>query len=114
MHIKLNQIQNWTKLAAEAKWSAANLAKRCGVSERTLRRFFLRLTGKGIKVWMAEQRQTLAVELLSRGSSVKETASCLNYKQQTNFARKFKAQWGIRPSVVRSLVQKTELSANDS
>ena len=54
--------------------------------------------GKNTKTWMAEQRQRHAIELLHDGSSVKETASCLGYKQPTNFARKYRNYWGICPS----------------
>jgi AraC-like DNA-binding protein len=49
--------------------------------------------------WLAEQRQHRAIELLRDGSSIKETAVCLGYKQQTNFTRKFKEFWGACPSL---------------
>jgi len=85
-------------LAEQTRWCAAALAKNCGVSVRTLERHFHKQMGKSPKTWLAEQRQQQAIELLRNGSSVKETAAVLGYKQATNFTRKFKHHWGIVPS----------------
>ena len=95
----LTHINQWPKLAQEAKWSASALAKMCGFSKDTLRRYFLKQTNKTPRVWLAEQRQHQAIELLRDGSTVKETATCLGYKQQTNFTRAFKEFWGVCPSL---------------
>lgn len=107
MNTKLNHIQNWSELARQTKWSASALAKRCDVSERTLRRHFLKQIKKDIKTWLAEQRQQQAVELLRDGSSIKETASNLGYKQATNFTRKYKNHWGICPSIQPETIKTT-------
>jgi transcriptional regulator GlxA family with amidase domain len=98
MNTKLNHMQDWPALAREAQWSASALAKKCGVSLRTLERHFLKQTGKSPSNWMAEQRQKQAVELLRDGNTVKATASCLGYKQPANFTRQFKDHWGVCPS----------------
>jgi AraC-like DNA-binding protein len=98
MNTRLHHIQNWPEFAREANWSVAALAKKCGVSVRTLHRHFLKQMGKNTKSWLAEQRQHQAIELLHEGSSIKETAACLGYKQPTNFTRKYKNHWGICPS----------------
>jgi transcriptional regulator GlxA family with amidase domain len=95
---KLKNIQNWPELARQAKWSASALAKLCDVSPRTLHRHWVKQKGKSTKKWLAELRQLNAVELLCDGSSIKETASCLGYKQPTNFTRKYKKHWGTCPS----------------
>jgi AraC-like DNA-binding protein len=99
MNLKLNHIKNWSELARQAEWSVTKLAKLCGVSPDTLRRFFLKQKGETTKALLAEQRQHQAIELLRDGSSIKEIASCLGYKQQTNFTRKFKEFWGECPSL---------------
>lgn len=99
MNTKLKHIENWPELARQSNWSVAALAKSCGVSKDTLRRHVLKSTGKTPRAWLAEQRQYRAIELLRYGSSIKETAACLGYKQQTNFTRKFKAFWGACPSM---------------
>ena len=98
MSSRLNQIQNWPELAKQAKWSASVLANLCGVSERTLRRHFVKEMGRRPKEWLAELQQRHAQELLFDGSSIKEISAFLGYKQQTNFTRKYKRQWGICPS----------------
>jgi len=101
LNTKLNHIQNWHELARQARWSASALAKQCGVSKDTLRRQFMKQFEKPPGAWLAEQRQRCAVDLLRAGFSVKETADCLGYKQQTNFTRKFKGFWGNCPSFRR-------------
>ena len=98
MNTKLNQIENWTELAQKANWSAASMAEQCGVSVRTLHRHFRETLGKNPKAWLTEQRWHAAVELLRDGSSIKEAAARLGYKQPHNFTRQYKAQWGICPS----------------
>lgn len=112
---RLKHIQNWPELAREVKWSASALAKKCGVSVRTLHRYFIKHMKKNTKAWLADQRQENAFELLSVGSSsIKETADCLGYKQQTNFTRQYKSQTGICPSLKPPVPPKTtQMSAND-
>ena len=98
MNNKLRHVQNWPEIARAAQWSANALAKLTGVSKDTLRRRLLLQFGKSPKVWLAIERQRQAVALLRGGSTIKETAVFLGYKQQTNFTRQFKAYWGVCPS----------------
>lgn len=100
MSTKLKHIENWPELAQRAGWSSVELAKMCSVSRDTLRRYFVRHMGKATKAWLNERRQQSALQLLREGHSVKETASCLGYKQQTNFTRTFRHFWGVCPSQV--------------
>ena len=100
MNPKLTRIQNWSDLARQAQWSAGRLAMLCGVSRETLRQHFLRRFGKLPGAWLNEQRQHEAIALLRDGSSSKETAACLGYKQQTNFTRQFKEYWGQCPKQI--------------
>lgn len=95
---QLIPIQNWTPLARQARWSAGKLAKLCDVSRETLRQHFLKHFGKLPGAWLNEQRQHEAIALLRDGSTIKETAACLGYKQQTNFTRQFKEYWGMCPT----------------
>jgi transcriptional regulator GlxA family with amidase domain len=99
MNTRLNHITNWPELAGKAKWSAAAMAKLCGVSVRTLHRHFLKNMGKNTKTWLAEQRQRKAHELLGDGRSVKEAAGFLGYKWQKSLSRGYKRHWGICPSI---------------
>ena len=111
---RLKNIQAWPALARQANWSAAALAKHFGVSKDTLRRHFLLHFGQTPKAWLAEQRQQQAIELLQAHSSIKETAACLGYKQQTNFTRQFKEYWGVCPSLPPSpMPRPSDLRPND-
>jgi len=85
-------------LARQANWSTALLAKECGVSVRTLQRFFAKRIRTSPKVWLAEKRRRRAVELLVQGSSVKETAMLVGYKQASTFSREFKKRCGRYPT----------------
>jgi transcriptional regulator GlxA family with amidase domain len=93
----LSHIQNWPERAQQAKWSASVLAKQCGVSVRTLERYFLKYNKKKPKTWLIEQRQQQALELLHDGSTIKEIAGRLGYKYSTHFSRQFKSFYGICP-----------------
>jgi transcriptional regulator GlxA family with amidase domain len=112
MNTRLNHIQNWPGLAQAVNWSALMLAKKCGISVRTLERYFLKQMVKNTKAWLAERRQRRALELLSAGFSIKETASCLGYNQPTNFTGKYKDHWGacpsLQPPTVSSLLKNSQ------
>ena len=98
MNSRLQRIQSWTELAQRANWSAAMLAKECGVSLRTLERYFLKQMAKKPKAWLAEQRQFNAAELLQQGLSVKETAEFLHYKHPSHLTNGFKKYWKHCPT----------------
>jgi AraC-like DNA-binding protein len=98
MNSKLNHIQNWTELAEQVNASASDLAGHCGVSVRTLERYFRKQMGSSPKAWLAEQRQRRAVELLRAGASVKETARSLHYKHPSHLTNEFKKHWGHSPT----------------
>jgi len=89
MNLKPYFIKNWPELAREAGWSALAMAKKCGVSTRTLQRFFLKKFGKCPQSWIAEQRRDQAMRLLRDGFTVAESAKLLGYKHASNFSRKF-------------------------
>jgi AraC-like DNA-binding protein len=55
------------------------------------------MMGVSPRVWLFEQRQRQALELLRDGSSVKETAIILGYKSPTHFSRDFKKHFGYSP-----------------
>lgn len=91
-------MHDWSLLAKQANWSVNRLARLCGVSPRTLERYFLQSLGRNPKEWLIEGRQKLAHELLRGGFSVKETSSILGFRQATTFAREFKRLSGHAPS----------------
>lgn len=109
VNTKLNHVQDWLELAHNANWSVGKLAKSCGVSVRTLEGHFLRTNGKTPKVWLSEQRQRIAMELLRNGASVKQTAARLNYKYANHFSREFKNHWGHCPTQINLSNSETKL-----
>lgn len=98
MNTKLNYIRNWLELAYQANWSVSRLAMLTKVNRRTLHRHFRRHMKKTPQEWLAEHRQQRAVELLSCGLSVKETATRLGYEHAGTFSREFKKRCGYCPT----------------
>ena len=93
----LQRIHNWPQLAHGATYSVKALAKACGVSVRTLERFFLPAFGDAPRCWLGRLRMEKAVELLRDGSTIKETAACLSYDDPSHFSREFKKRYGFAP-----------------
>jgi AraC-like DNA-binding protein len=95
---RLSQVQDWSATAKQANWSASRMATRCDVSPSTLKRYFLKNMGKTPKVWLSEQRQLHALEIIQSGLSVKETAFKLGYEHPNQFSREFRQYWGHCPA----------------
>jgi AraC-like DNA-binding protein len=93
----LQRIQSWPQLARQASYSVSALAKACGVSVRTLERFFLPAFGETPRRWLKRLRMQRAVELLCGGSNISETADRLGYKYPTHFSAEFKQVHGVPP-----------------
>jgi transcriptional regulator GlxA family with amidase domain len=90
MSSKLNHIQDWVTVAKQTNWSVTNLAKFCGVSARTLERYFKNWVGKTPKEWLAHQRYLEIQERRRKGLSMKQTAHAVGYKHSSTFSREFK------------------------
>jgi AraC-like DNA-binding protein len=97
IHSPLARITDWPERAHVAKYSVRALAKACGVSVRTLERFFLPAFSEPPRGWLKRLRMQRAVDLLRDGSTVKETAGCLGYKYPTHFSAEFKRAQGVPP-----------------
>jgi AraC-like DNA-binding protein len=94
----MHQIRDWPQTAKEAHWSVSALAKKCGVSVRTLERYFVKQMGTKPKQWLAIQRQLQASNLLRNGFSVKETSGFLHFKHPSHLTNGFKKHWGRSPT----------------
>lgn len=88
----------WLKRAHAARYCVGTLAKRCGVSTSTLGRHIRATTGQTPHDWVRKLRMARALELLTDGTSVKETAAELGYKSPYHFARDFRDNRGYPPS----------------
>ncbi|MGH7940531.1 MAG: helix-turn-helix transcriptional regulator [Limisphaerales bacterium] len=94
----MSQVANWPELAKEVNWRVSRLAEICGVSSRTLERFFVNETGRCPKAWLLKWRIQRADGLLRGGASVKETAGLLSYKHPNHLSNEFKNRFGSCPT----------------
>jgi transcriptional regulator GlxA family with amidase domain len=97
MSSRLDGVQDWEELAAAAKYRASQLARRCQISDRQLRRFFLEKFGVTPQDWISQLRLRKAPLLISTGQSIKVTAFELGFKQPSHFCREFKRVYGSSP-----------------
>jgi AraC-like DNA-binding protein len=100
MTSRLDRIRDWALLAKSSRYSASALAQECGVSPRQLERFFQERMKKSPHQWLRELRMQRAVELLREGSSVKQVAPELCYKDTAHFCRDVKNYFGTTPGQI--------------
>lgn len=98
MASRLDYIGDWDTRSARAHFRVTKLAKDCGVSDRQLRRYFLKRFGKSPREWMALGRLEGARSLLATGKSIKEVAAQSGFNHQSNFSRSFKHHYKATPS----------------
>ncbi|MGZ8920135.1 MAG: helix-turn-helix domain-containing protein [Limisphaerales bacterium] len=87
----------WEKLAREAHFRPNALAELCGVSMRTLQRYFRAQYNQTVSDWLRELRLNEALTSLKDCDSIKEVAFELGYKQPSHFTRDFKKKFGVPP-----------------
>jgi transcriptional regulator GlxA family with amidase domain len=93
---RLSQIQNWMELAQRSQWKIETLAQLCGVSIRTLERYFRESMGTSPAKWVRERRIRKGADSLTQ-SPVKVAASETGYKYSNNFSRAYRNYWGVNP-----------------
>jgi AraC-like DNA-binding protein/mannose-6-phosphate isomerase-like protein (cupin superfamily) len=81
---------------AESK-PMAILCAEAGVSVRTIEREFRKDVGTSFESWRRQARLTKAVELLVSGSSIKEVAGKVGYRQASAFVEMFRRTFGTTP-----------------
>jgi transcriptional regulator GlxA family with amidase domain len=104
MSSRLDTITDWDTRAQQAKFHVATLASQCGITERQLRRYFHIRFGVSPNHWLATARLELIPHLLQHGQTVKEIAAQTGFSQQGNLTRRFKQQYKVTPSFLRSPV----------
>ncbi len=93
----LDRIQDWPALAKAARYSVTALACQCGVSPRQLERFFQTRLQQSPHNWLRELRMKRAIELVCDGTSLKQVAEELCYKDLVHFTHDFKEYFGVTP-----------------
>lgn len=94
---RFNSEVSWEKLAKAAQYRPQALAELCGVSMRTLQRYFRSRYDKTVSDWLRDMRLNEALNSLKVCDSVKEVAFDLGYKQPSHFTRDFKKKFGVPP-----------------
>ncbi|NJS40275.1 MAG: helix-turn-helix domain-containing protein [Rhodobacteraceae bacterium] len=83
-------------------WPAAEVARAHGLSEATLRRH-LAEEGAGLSALLADMRMNRALGLLQATDlPVQEIAFQVGYASPSRFALRFRARFGLAPSVIRA------------
>jgi AraC-like DNA-binding protein len=97
MSSRLDRITDWQAEAVQCGFQLEKLARACGVSERTLRRYFQRKFGVTPKHWRDARRLEMAFLGLLAGEQVKATASNLKFKHREALSAFIKRQTGSPP-----------------
>jgi AraC-like DNA-binding protein len=79
--------------------SLASLCARAGASVRTIERVFRSEVGTDFATWRRQARLMRAVELLAAGSSVKQAAFAIGYRQPSAFVEMFRRTFAATPKV---------------
>lgn len=75
----------------------ANLAKKAGMSERTLGRLISRETGMSFGRWRQQLAAMLAVRSMAGGASIQQIAADLGYESAPSFVTMFRKTLGTSP-----------------
>jgi AraC-like DNA-binding protein len=86
------------ELAPTCGFAARQLATRLGISRRQLERLFNTQLASTPDSWLREERLQCARRMLLSVPRVKTVAYALGFRQPSQFARDFKARFGVTPS----------------
>lgn len=95
-------------LAEHCRYRLDELAAACNLSRRQMQRFFHVWLACSPREFLREERLRAAHRLLQSATSVKEVAYALGFAQESQFSRDFKARFGVSPSALQALAQRTE------
>jgi AraC-like DNA-binding protein len=104
-------IQDWEKLARDARFQPALMADRCAISLRQMQRFFVSNFAKTPRQWTRELRCRLALNLISEGWSTKAVSLELYFAHGSHFCREFKRIYGNSPQTFAPHDGRSEFSS---
>jgi AraC-like DNA-binding protein len=93
---------------ADASRSLSTLSAAAGASVRTVERIFRREVGLSFDSWRRQFRLMKAIELLVGGTTVKEVAFAIGYRQPSAFVEMFRETLGATPKAWVSSLKKAE------
>lgn len=82
---------------AESNSNSCSLARRLGVSQRTIQRRLLHSTGKHPLYWMRLARVRRAARLLNQQEGISDVAHSCGYADQSHLTREFKHWFATTP-----------------
>ncbi len=88
--------------------SFQSLCQKAGAGVRTMQRIFRREVGLSFESWRRQFRLMKAIELLVAGSTVKEVAFQIGYRQPSAFVEMFRRTLGVTPKAWVSALKKSE------
>ena len=84
------------------KYTAAEFAKKYGVSDTTVKKYFKNVYGYGFKEYQTKVRMEWAAEMLSSTNmKIGEISEKTGFARQTKFTKAFKNYYGVTPMVYR-------------
>lgn len=100
-------MQNWLNRHYADPISVAEMAARCGVSERSFQRRFKQAAGVSAQQYVQNLRLDAARELLRNSNlSVEEISQHCGYSDSSYFCRQFRRRLGSSPAAYRKTVRR--------
>ena len=106
--IDVQTLEQWAKLAKQARYDPEVFAHLLKIGPRQLRRYMRKVLDTSPRRWLYEQRLTRAATMLKGKERVKTVAFNLNFKTVAHFSKKFKAQYGLSPQEYRERLDGVE------
>jgi len=97
MSARLLRIQDWEKLAREAKFQPEIMAALCSISLRTLERFFASTFNTTPTSWARRLRCRIARQLIMEGWKNTAVVTELNYGNESHLCHEFQTFYGASP-----------------
>lgn len=97
--LELLAITDWEMRGKNAGWRVKALGIDCGVSPRTLERFWKEERQVPLAKWLVEQRFALACHLLrTTDQTIEEVGNLVAYRHIGGFSHAFNVRYGMPPS----------------
>jgi AraC-like DNA-binding protein len=103
MNGRLFKIQDWEKLARQAKFQPGVMAALCPVSLRQLQRFFAEVFDQTPREWARKLRCRMARQLVSEGWSNRAVAEELGFGNESHLCHEFKRFYNVPPQAFAPL-----------
>ena len=97
MSARLLRIQDWEKLAREAKFQPEIMAALCSISLRTLERFFASTFNTTPTSWARRLRCRIAQQLIMQGWKNTAVVNELSFGNESHLCHEFQIFYGVSP-----------------